>query len=251
VPLFGKKTKIALKVFCEFFYREVVADSTPMMVPGTTLALPDMSDINSKAAAHCLAEVVAVDPTFSSMDTELFEREIAALRLECFALAWEHKFTDDKRTRAADQMRTLPQALLMREYLVRNGQDAIWAAMLDYNQAVARSSQKSVPTDERKGRAVLAFRNSLKFGLADTWITSVGESHAEACGHALNLFFTEEAWASGWTGSALVYALLRRTGRMTADGSAIASKDASSVLLGKISGMYEDVKNRLSRVEIV
>ena len=40
MPLFGKKkTKVALEDFCEVFYREVVADATPMMVPGTTIPL--------------------------------------------------------------------------------------------------------------------------------------------------------------------------------------------------------------------
>lgn len=241
MPLFSKKPKYALPEFCTAFYLEVIPDTQPHNVPGTDLPMPEMSDINRKTAEFCVGQVSAVDSTFADVEPKTFATELGALRLEAFALAWAHSFKDDKRV--------LGQATLLRAYLRRNRREDIWEAMQDYNQTIARSTQKSLPTNERLRRAAVVGQNSLRMSMMDTW-TKAG-IEGEVAAHAINLNFTEESWAKGFSGSLLVYALLRRIGKLTTEGDPLLSNDGSASLVGTVMGMYRDVKERIGRVDIV
>jgi hypothetical protein len=247
VPLFSRKPKYSLDEFCAAFYLEVIPDTLPHNVPGfrpddvsDSFPLPDMSDINTKMADLTVNQVAAIDPRFGNVDRQRFEVEFAALRLECFAAAWCHSFKDDKRV--------LGQALLLREYLKRNARDDIWEAMRDYNHGIARSTQRTLPTNERLRAAAAMGQNQFRWSMMEKW-TTLGIDD-EVAGHAINLNFTEESWAKGHAQNFLTYSLLRRIGMLTEEGDPLVTETASAALMGTIAGMYRDPKERIARVDI-
>ena len=76
--------------------------------------------------------VVEADKSFSGFDRSNFIREITALRLELFGLAWLYKFKDEKFT--------IPQSIFTMQYLEKNGKREIWDAMRDYGSVIAKSA---------------------------------------------------------------------------------------------------------------
>lgn len=227
------------------FYREAVPDTVPYAVSlaGTEMTIPDTSDVGMKTAEMTLAKLMEFDRTAVDLDPVLFANEMAALRLEVFAIAWYHKFKDDKHL--------IGQALLMNDYLSsRNSRQDIWAAMKDYNNAAARSTEKSLPEGESAKRGQVAFRNTFKLEVFKKW--DKAGVPGEVAAHALNLFFTEFSWTTSnqWTPIFLAYALTRRIGKTTPDGSPAINDEGRAHILGTIHGMYRDVNEHLNAFDI-
>jgi hypothetical protein len=71
-----------------------------------------------------------VAPSFEGVDKSLFRREMTALRLEMFALAWLHRFNAEK---------SFEQSSCTRRYLEEIGNLDIWEIMHEYTHVVSES----------------------------------------------------------------------------------------------------------------
>jgi hypothetical protein len=230
--------------FCLPFYRETVSakEPTTVLMGDQPLTIPDMGFVNAKVAEFCRQQTMKVDSTFGdSLDIELFDLHFAALRFECFSLAWRHSFL--KKPKAS-----LAQTALLYEYLVRNERPDVWAAMLDhYSQAVARSADGGLDPGKPSSQSTLLGHNQER-------VKRFGEFVAlgyptEICAHVLNQYFTEDRAEK--VPVYLTFELLRCVGKMTEAGAPSIAGEAVAVLVGTITGMYDEPKSRLAMVEIV
>jgi hypothetical protein len=151
--LLSRKPKTSIEEFCQQFYDSVVFHPI--------IAGEDFNKIWWDTVFDSVAEA---DKSFAVIDKTLFIREMTALRLELFGLAWRHKFKREKFT--------IPQSAFTRKYLEENEKLDIWDIMGEYNQAVAQSATLT-ETGElvkgRVGRAQITFTNVLRANMFDKW----------------------------------------------------------------------------------
>jgi hypothetical protein len=87
--------------------------------------------------------LVSSDPLFSSVNKELFQKEIKVVQLEMFAFAWSQVLKNDKFT--------FPQSIFTRQYLDQNELSEYWELMLQYNQVIAASATMDENGQEPSG----------------------------------------------------------------------------------------------------
>ena len=117
---FGHKTKVAVEEFCRQFYDSQLLHAV--------IAGEDFSNLYWDT---CYKNIVEADKAFESINKSVFIREMNAIRLELFALAWRDKFKKEKYT--------LPQSIFTRQYLKQDGKLELWDIMGEYNHAIADS----------------------------------------------------------------------------------------------------------------
>lgn len=132
--LFSSKPKIGIEEFCREFYDRQILH--PTIIAGGT-------DVGSVFLEGAFNYVVEADQSFAAIDPTLFRKEMTALRMELFGLAWSHKFKREEFT--------LPQSFFTKRYLEENGKLDIWDIMGEYNLANARSAVMTA-TGARMGR---------------------------------------------------------------------------------------------------
>jgi hypothetical protein len=230
--------------FCLPFYRETVSakEPTTVLLDGKPFTLPDTGFMNAKLAEFCRQQANAVDPTFDDLlDPELFDLHFAALRFECFALAWRHSFLKKPES-------SLAQTNLLYEYLVRNERPDVWAAMRDqYAQAIARCADGGLAPGTRSAQATLMAHNQERVERFKEYV-ALGYPK-EVCAHVANQLFSEGR--ADKVPVYLTFELLRCIGKMTAAGDPSVAQEAVAVVAGIIQGMYSEPKSRLGLVEIV
>lgn len=146
------KPKLTIEECCRQFYDKNIFHSI----------LADQ-DLWSGLLDTWIKAIGDVDPSFLSIDREVFYREMTALRLEMFGLAWGHKFKQEKFTipsvyftspqkaisekfphdiifPALFEEFTIPQSIFTMRYLEENGKLELWDIMGEYNKVVAQSS---------------------------------------------------------------------------------------------------------------
>lgn len=159
----SRKPKIGIEEFCQHFYDSQIFHAT---IAG--------GDVWSGFLETVFRSVAEVDQSFAVIDLGVFKREMAALRLELFALAWGHKFRQEKFT--------IPQSIFTRRYLERNGKLEIWDIMGEYNQAVAQSATLTVTGAQMEGRIARARITSLNLSrsnIFDKWAeANIGDPSA-------------------------------------------------------------------------
>lgn len=114
------KPKISVEECCKEFYDRNVFHAIIVGIDGWS----DFLDTVFKSIAE-------VDSLFVGVDTKLFQREMTALRIEVFALAFARKVKREDLT--------LVQSFFTRRYLEENGKLDIWDIMLEYNHAISDS----------------------------------------------------------------------------------------------------------------
>src|SRR3989304_4969716 len=120
--LLGRKPKIGIEEFCQQFYDSQVFHATI-----------DGEDIASGFWEIVCESVAEVDSSFAGIALAAFEREMTALRIELFGLAWMHHLQLD------DYL--VAEIVFTKSYLERNGQLEIWAIMSDSNRVIARAME--------------------------------------------------------------------------------------------------------------
>ena len=83
----SREPKIGIEEFCRQFYDSQIFDAT---IAG--------EDMWSGFLETVFKSVTEVDESFSVIDLAVFKREMTALRLELFGLAWGHKFKQQRFT---------------------------------------------------------------------------------------------------------------------------------------------------------
>jgi hypothetical protein len=152
--LLKRKPKVGIEEFCKNFYDTQVFQ-----------AMIGEIDVVPILWESLKGQLQEADESFAAIDQNLFKREMTALRLELFALAWMQKFKHEKYT--------IPQSIFTRRYLEEKGKLDIWDAMGEYNQALARSvalGSTGKPMEGRLGRGVIAFYNTLRWDMFCKWV---------------------------------------------------------------------------------
>ena len=152
--LFNKKRKVGIEEFCYQFYDNNIFKP---VIAG--------QDFNKVWWDNVCDSIVEFDKSFQLIDKSVFSREITALRLELFGLAWVSKFTREKFT--------IPQSIFTRKYLERNGKLDIWDIMGEYGKIIAQSAfldSKGKQVEGRTGRARFAFVNTFRMGIFNKWV---------------------------------------------------------------------------------
>ena len=119
--LFNKKQKVGVEEFCRQFYDNVIFHP---IIAG--------QDFNEVWYDNVFNSIVEADKSFAAIDKSVFLREMMALRLELFGLAWLCKFPDIRFT--------IPQSIFTRQYLESNGRLELWDSMVEYNKVIAQSA---------------------------------------------------------------------------------------------------------------
>jgi hypothetical protein len=123
MPLFSRKPKLTTEEACKEFYDQNIFKAN---LPESGLDVWQLFlDTNMK-------KVIEADTSLESVDKNLFRREMTAIRLEIFALAWQlHRFKPQH---------AYPQSIFTRRYLEESGYLEIWDVMGEYNLSVSRSA---------------------------------------------------------------------------------------------------------------
>jgi hypothetical protein len=132
---FGHKTKATTEGFCQQFYDSQVFN--------VAIAGRDMSNTYWDTVFRSIVEA---DESFAGTDKSVFIREMNAIRLELFSLAWSHKFKKEKYT--------IPQSVFTRQYLKQNGKLELWDIMGEYNRAIADSVTLTAKGERMRDRRV-------------------------------------------------------------------------------------------------
>lgn len=195
--LFSQKRKVGIEEFCQEFYDSYVFHQ---IVAG--------SDVGQLFYETVFKSVAEADPSFAVIDQAVFQREMTALRIELFGLAWVHHLKLDKYT--------LPQATFTKRYLQQVGQPHMWGIMTEYNGAVGRSMNydangKLLTAESMKGRGSIAFRDSLRMSLFEKWVKAGVDSDCAA--RVANRRGTDVNWSKGVTAMTVSFTLLERLER--------------------------------------
>lgn len=175
--LLKRKPKVSIEEFCREFYDSQIFQPI--------IADEDVGSVFCDAVFNSISEAY---PSFATADRVVFRQEMTALRMELFGLAWVHHFKQGKYT--------LPQAVFTKSYLEQKGHLDIWNIMLDYNQAVARSSVITA-TGEQEKASWITYINSLRAGLLDKWIETGIDKECAVC--VANRMGTENSCNKGIT----------------------------------------------------
>jgi len=168
--LLNRKPKTSIEEFCQQFYDSVVFHP---IIAG--------EDFNKVWWGTVFDTVAEADKSFAVIDKTLFVREMTALRLELFGLAWGRKFKKEEFT--------IPQSAFTRHYLEESKRLEIWDIMEEYNQAIAQSvtmTEDGKQMDEmRVAKANLArvkfFDKWAKANISDTSASTEEEKGLANC----------------------------------------------------------------------
>ena len=236
--LLRRKPKIGIEEFCREFYDTQIFHP---IIAGT--------DVGSVFWETVFKSVVEADQSFATIDPTLFRKEMTALRMELFGLAWMHKFKREEYT--------IPQSLFTKRYLEENGRLDIWDIMGEYNQAIAQSSVMTATGEQmggRVGRARIVSLNKLRADMFDKWaganigdrsVTKEDEDHAKCVARVAN-----RIGADIGRGDCIA---VKRLGARLADrlGCDINLKpEALFRLSAVIFGLYEGAKESIKSVNL-
>ena len=153
--LFSNKPKQSIEELCRPYYDSQIFH-----------AIFDGVDTTQRILDVAFDSIANEDPSFSKVDRKLFEKEMAGLHLELFALAWFHRFKKDEYI--------IPQSIFTHRYLKEIDRLDIWETMGEYNKAVAKTATlkangQQMTGDTRYERATIGGINEARFELAEKW----------------------------------------------------------------------------------
>ena len=215
------KPEVGIEEFCRDFYDRYIFHA---IVAG--------DDLWSGSCEVFFNSAVEGDQSFSSVDTDLFQHEMTALRMEVVGLAWTHHLKRDEYL--------LREIAFTKNYLKENGHPDIWDAMLAYNQAIARSSVEIVGT-ERMRRAHITFMNKFRMELFSKWMEAGVDP--ECAARVGNRMVTDVAWDKQITLKHLTATL---ADRLACDIN--LNSEALFRLSAIIFGFYEGAKEAIEPV---
>jgi len=140
--LLSRGPQIAIEEFCQQFYDSQIFHA---IIAG--------EDVWAGFLGITFKSVVEVDQSFALIDLAIFKREMTALRIELFGLAWGHRFKQERFT--------VPQSIFTRRYLEENEKFELWDIMGEYNQAIAQSTTMTKTGEQMEGRIARARVTSL------------------------------------------------------------------------------------------
>ena len=234
--LLSRKPKIGIEEFCREFYNAQIFHP---MIAG--------EDFSTFWWDTVFNSVVEADKSFALIDKTMFIREMTALRLELFGLAWGHKFKRDKFT--------IPQSVFTRRYLEENEKIELWDIMGEYNQVVAQSATANRTGEQvggRTGRALVTSVNMTRSNMCEDWfkanikdtsnITEEEEVLARSVTRVINRFGADIKREDCVLPKMLSSKLLDRVGYKPCLAVEVASR-ISAVIFGVYEGAKEAIKS--------
>lgn len=222
MPLFSSKPEVELQAFCRDFYDGQVFQ-----------AVIGEEDTQQAFWDACYDSLVTADEQFRVVKPRNFYREMLAVRLELFTLAWMHK---QKKYSAA-----LGQVAFTKEYLENVGREDLWEAIRQYGNAVGSSVVMADP-GKRVSEAKQVFVSKTRFDLFNKWYDEEGWD-GECAALTGNHVLTEEAWKNGQALTALRLAFVDRV-------KCPMSERASFALQAIFYGMYNGASEAIREVRI-
>ena len=113
----SRRPKISIEEFCQQFYDSQIFHA---IIAG--------EDVWAGFLGIAFQSVVEVDQSLAIVDRTVFRREMTALRIELFGLAWGDRFKQERFT--------VPQSIFTRHYLEEHEKFDLWDIMGEYNQAL-------------------------------------------------------------------------------------------------------------------
>lgn len=147
--LLSRKPKIGTEEFCQQFYDTQIFHA---IIAG--------EDMASRFWEIVFRSVAEVDKSFADIAPAIFKREMTALRMEVFGLAWRDKFKRDEFT--------IRQSIFTNRYLEENGRPEVWDIMGEYNRAIADSATRAA-SGERQDAWRVAQSNKARADMFDKW----------------------------------------------------------------------------------
>jgi hypothetical protein len=149
VGFFDRKPKVSTAELCQQFYDSYIFH--PMIAN---------IEFNEAWWGTIFDSIVWADQSFANINQDVFIREMTAIRLELFGLAWGKRYKQDEDA--------ISQSVFTRNYLRRNGNPEIWRIMGEYNTTIAESV-----TMTESGEQMDAWRvskaNKKRVDLFDKW----------------------------------------------------------------------------------
>lgn len=146
--LFSRKPLISIEDFCQDFYDHFFN----FKVKGIDMS-GDFFDV-------AFDTVAKTDPSFATVNRVLFRREMTAIRMELFGLAWMHYF----KAKHEQLEYCLRETSFTKKYLESTGRTEIWDIMQFYNGCIGESAFEAF-TEERIRRAQIVFVNNRRMHL--------------------------------------------------------------------------------------
>lgn len=156
--IFSSKPKVDMESFCKDYY-----DSQMFH------AIVNGEDASQKILNAAFQLQTDSDPSFSKVDRALFDREMTAMHLELFGLAFLKRFSDfDK---------AVQQSIFTLRYLQDKDRSDIWEAMGEYSKVIAQTATMNANGQQMTGhtgieRMTITRVNQSRFELSKKWLNS-------------------------------------------------------------------------------
>lgn len=242
--LFSRKPPVSAEEFCQEFYNFRVFSPT---VAGT--------DVVRVFLESGFKSTVEADQSLKVIGFTKFQEEMAALRMELFALAWLEKF--------GREQFTIPQSVFTKRYLEEKGKSQIWAIMGEYNQALDRSATLTKTGEEMEGRMGAAQRTFLnvsrtrrfedwaKANIGDLSAPTEEETMIAGCfNRVLKRIGVDIKRRDCIAAKVLVATIVDRLGYRNAGLNSEAQFRLGAFIFGCLVFMYEDAKKAIKDVVI-
>jgi len=242
--LLSRKPKVSIKGFCREFY-----DSR---VFSPTIAGIDVVRVFLESG---FKSTIEADQSLKVIDFTKFQEEMAALRMELFALAWLEKF--------GREQFTIPQSVFTEHYLEEKGKTQIWDSMVEYNNALDRSATLTKTGEEMEGRmrrGRITFLNSFRSGMFKDWAKAkIGDLSAPTkeemvlAGHFALILKRVGVDIKGGdciAAKVLVATVVDRLGCCDVVLNSEAQSRLGSFIFGCLVFMYEDAKKAIKNLNL-
>ena len=221
--ILGRKPKMSIEEFCQDFYDRFFD------------AKVNSIDVGAVFFNTAFDQVAEADRSFAKVDRVLFRREMTALRVELFGLAWMHYFKGKKLDKYS-----LREISFTKKYLESTGRIEIWDIMLFYNKAIGKSGYE-LCAGEKARRAWNVSLESFKMNLYGKLRTET-EFDKDCIARVLNRLGTDVVWERKITLELLTALCAKRSG-CAADLDPEAFFRLSVPIYGMYNGAMDAIKS--------
>jgi hypothetical protein len=178
--------------------------------------------------------IVKIDKLFSSVDRNVFRKEMMSMRMEVIGLAFKHNVKDKKNL--------LNQSLFTRDYLIKNDESELWDIMGDYNQVIAMSSIKGANVNKFADKFGITMITSVRASLLEEYMKKYYEEGMDkrCISYICNREACDIAWGQQVTARHLTYRLADRIGC-----NEEINPDALMAITSVIWGFYQGAKDAI------
>jgi hypothetical protein len=212
LPFFRSKKDVV--EFTQNFYNTYLFSSGPI-------------DAVSAYAEVAYRNIREADPSLGSVLPSKLKDEMLGLQLEMIGTAWTHK---------SKESAAIGNSEFTQFYLVNRSRSDLWEVMGDYNQVVAASATHGADPSTTGGRGRIAFINSMRADLFDSWIAKGHDG--EAVARVVNRLGSQSYWHKGVTPMLLG---IRMMTRLEFKGSQGVAEKLAAIAFGFYQGAKESV----------